>query len=135
MISPDGKWIAYRSDESGRFELYVQSFPTAGGKYRVSTAGCGDYGDGQLVRWRGDGKELVYISGDGTSIMTAPVATAPRFQAGAERVLFRLPKNFLQVGATMTADAERFLVVVSDDEGTTQVLSVIMNWHAVLAKP
>jgi Tol biopolymer transport system component len=135
VVSPDGKRIAYRSDESGRFEIYVQSFPKPGGKYRVSTAGCGDYGDGYLVRWRGDGKELFYNSGDGASVMAAQVATTPRFQAGPERVLFRLPKNRLDVGAEVAADAERFLIVVSDDEGTTQALSVILNWQAVLANP
>jgi Tol biopolymer transport system component len=135
MVSPDGKWVAYRSDESGRFEVYVQSFPTPGSKYRVSTRGCGDYGDGFLLRWRGDGKELVYISGDGLIVMAVPIETDPRFHAGSEKVLFKLPGNTLNLGTTMSEDGQRFLAVVSENEGTPAGLSVVLNWPATLDKP
>src|SRR5262249_25337741 len=69
QFAPDGKWIAYQSHESGRFEIYVQSFPGPGGKERISTNG------GTQVRWSYDGKELFYISADGR-LMAVPIRFA-----------------------------------------------------------
>ena len=74
QFSPDGKWIAYQSNESGRFEIYVQPFPGPGGKSQVSTNG------GAQVRWRRDGKELFYIALDGR-LMAVPIRLASNGQA------------------------------------------------------
>jgi len=72
-LSPDGRWLAYVSDVSGRFEVYVQSFPDGGGKQQVST-GVGNY-----PRWRRDGRELFYYAGDG-KLMAAPVEGGESFE-------------------------------------------------------
>src|SRR5262249_32891106 len=75
-LSPDGRWLAYVSDESSRYEVYVQSFPTGGGKRQLSIGG------GQNPRWRRDGKELFYYSSDG-KLMAIPIESGESFAAGA----------------------------------------------------
>src|SRR5262249_36630279 len=81
QFSPDGRWIAYTSDESGQSQIYVQSFPAGGGKYQVSTGG------GTQPRWRRDGKELFYIAADG-KLMAVDVKTAPKFEIDVPKALF-----------------------------------------------
>src|SRR5262245_13778191 len=80
-LSPDGQWLAYTSDVSGQFEIYVQSFPVGGGKRQVSTGG----GSGPL--WRRDGRELFYYAADG-KLMAAPVRSGESFEVGAPVPLF-----------------------------------------------
>ena len=80
-LSPDGRWLAYASDVSGRYEVYVQSFPGGGGKRQVSTGG------GNHPRWRRDGRELFYYAGDG-KLMAAPVRSGESFEMGAAVSLF-----------------------------------------------
>ena len=82
QFSPDGKWVAYVSDESGRREVYVQSFPTSGGRWQISSKG------GSQPRWRQDGKELFYISSE-LMLMAVEVRGGSTFDAGTERVLFQ----------------------------------------------
>ncbi|MBI3472582.1 MAG: PD40 domain-containing protein [Candidatus Solibacter usitatus] len=75
QLSPDGRWVAYRSNESGKPEVYVQPFPPSGGKWQISTAG------GHEPRWRRDGKELFYTLGQ--KIRAVPVKTeGATFEAG-----------------------------------------------------
>jgi len=81
-VSPDGRWIAYQSNRSGRFEIYVERFPEPGQLERVSTSG------GSGPRWSTDGRELFYISQDGRQLFAVPVATGPAFNAGTPTVLF-----------------------------------------------
>ena len=81
QISPDGRWLAYASDESGRFEVYVQRFPEAGDKRRVSTDGGGD------PRWSRDGRELFYIAAD-RHLMSVAVTTNGRLAPGGPQRLF-----------------------------------------------
>ena len=78
-FSPDGKWVAYASNESGRWEIYVTSFPEAHGKWQVSNAG------GDQPKWRSDGKELFYLTPD-SKIMAVPVTTGANFDAGTPTV-------------------------------------------------
>ena len=73
QLSPDGKWMAYQSNESGRFEIYAQAFPGPGGRKQISADG------GAQVRWRNDGKELFYIGLDGR-LMAVPIRLAPEGQ-------------------------------------------------------
>src|SRR5262249_17464619 len=80
-ISPDGKWIAYGSDETGRSEIYVQSFPSSGSKRQVSTAG------GDQPQWRGDQKEMYYIAPDG-KLMAVDVRGDGTFEIGVPTALF-----------------------------------------------
>jgi dipeptidyl aminopeptidase/acylaminoacyl peptidase len=109
-FSPDSRWIAYMSDESGKKEVYVRPFPAAsGGKWMVSKGG------GTQPRWRRDGKELFYISAD-SKLMAVEVATASgTFQAGIPKVLFGAP--IWGGGAALnvtrydvTADGKKFLI-------------------------
>jgi len=83
-ISPDGRWLAYHSTESGRSEVYVRPFPSGSGKWPVSTDG------GVYMRWRRDGKELFYVNNvSGSPLMAVPIQTdGSTFRAGIPRVLF-----------------------------------------------
>src|SRR5262249_7707100 len=84
QFSPDGRWIAYQSNESGRAEIYVQELSGAGGKWQISVSG------GQLPRWRADGKEIFFQGLDQT-LMAVDVHTSETFQAGVPSALFRIP--------------------------------------------
>jgi Tol biopolymer transport system component len=108
MISPDGKWVAYASDESGTWEIYVTSFPAANGKWQVSRGG------GTEPRWRGDGKEIFYV-GPGGMLSAIAVSTQGTFSAGNPVPLFqfhgRAPISSTDVFSyDVTRDGKRFLV-------------------------
>ena len=81
VFSPDGRWIAYTSDEGGQPNVYVQPFPGAGGKYQVSRDG------GSYPVWRADGKELFYLGADAT-LMAVPIDATREFEAGVPQALF-----------------------------------------------
>src|SRR5439155_4535934 len=83
QISPNGKWVAYTSNESGAWEIYVSSFPGAAGKWQVSRGG------GTEPRWRGDGKEIFYISPNGM-LMAVPVNGGSGFSSGVPAPLFQI---------------------------------------------
>ncbi|HEY3214972.1 MAG TPA: protein kinase [Candidatus Eisenbacteria bacterium] len=125
-ISPDGRWMAYESDESGRYEIYVQSFPIPDTKYQVSTGG--GFGSG----WSEDGKELIFAGPDGLTAMTVDVQTGEQFRAGIPRALFRAPPGL--VGATMTRDNRRCLVSVPANRNAASSIEVLLDWTAVLPK-
>jgi Tol biopolymer transport system component len=108
QISPDGKWVAYASDESGNWEIYVTSFPSAAGKWQVSRGG------GTEPRWRGDGKEIFYIAPSGT-LTAVPVNGETTFATGTPAPLFqihgRAPISSTDVFTYDVAkDGKRFLV-------------------------
>jgi eukaryotic-like serine/threonine-protein kinase len=108
QISPDGKWVAYASDESGNWEIYVTSFPGAAGKWQVSRGG------GSEPRWRGDGKEIFYIAPSGM-LMAVPVSGEGTFATGTPSPLFqihgRAPISSTDVFTYDVAkDGKRFLV-------------------------
>ena len=84
MFSPDGRFVAYVSNESGRDEIYVQTFPDAGGRWQVSNGGGSD------PSWRGDGKELYYRSPD-QKLMAVEIRGGSDFQAGVPQGLFVPP--------------------------------------------
>jgi Tol biopolymer transport system component len=131
QFSPNGKWVAYQSNESGRFEIYVQPFPGPGGKWQVSANG------GAQPRWRRDGKELFYIGLDGR-LMAAAIAFPPGGQtveAGPPMSLFatRIVGGALQ-GAfraqyAVSNDGQRFLINSYTEEAATPPITVILNWH------
>ncbi|MDP9146588.1 MAG: serine/threonine-protein kinase [Acidobacteriota bacterium] len=131
QFSPDGKWIAYASNESGKWEIYVTSFPEPHGKWQVSTGG------GEQPRWRSDGKELIYLSPDG-KIMATPVTLAPNFDSGTPVTLFQAtPVETVatseQVTYGVSKDAQRFLIN-TQIKSATQPMSVMLNWPAKLNK-
>ena len=128
-FSPDGRWIAYESNESGPGQIYVQGFP-AGGKTQVSTLG------GFQPRWRGDGKELFYIGPDKKLMAVDIKSDADGIQAGAPRALFDLRIGNLPGSPyyDVTHDGQRFLVSVVGEETTPTPMTVVMNWTADLKK-
>ncbi|MEO5897782.1 MAG: protein kinase, partial [Vicinamibacterales bacterium] len=125
-LSPDGKYIAYQSNQSGQNEIYVQEFPEARNRVQIST------GVGVEAYWRGDGRELFYRSG--TRLMAVPVQTGATFTAGTPAPLFQT--RF----ATITSrgryrpapDGQRFLVVGPLARETEQPASVLLNWTSAL---
>jgi dipeptidyl aminopeptidase/acylaminoacyl peptidase len=124
-FSPDGRWMAYRSDESDRWEIYIQPFPGTGQKWQVSTSG------GVEPTWRSDGKELYFVSGD--SIMSADVRPSGTSLAiGTPHALFqtklpRMERNRFVV----SPDGRKFLVVVSADQEPNSI-TVMLNWRSIL---
>jgi serine/threonine-protein kinase len=124
-FSPDGKWIAYVSNESGRYEIYVQPYPGPGGKWLISTEG------GEQPLWNPNGKELFYRIGD--KEMAVEITTAPAFNAGTPKVLFEGHYE-RQTGPgpnySISPDGQRFLMVKAaeqQDSPATQI-NVVLNW-------
>ena len=128
-LSPDGKWIAYASDESGKFEVYVQSFPASGGKWKVSTDG------GHHPLWRGDGKELFYIAPD-RKLMAVDVKASSNFEVSVPKELFetRISGAGFRSGFDVTADGQRFLIITQIEEEKPSPISVVLNWTADLKR-
>jgi len=128
QFSPDGRWMAYSSNESGRTEVYVQAFPASGGKWQISTAG------GSFPRWRRDGKELFYRTAD-QKLMSVAVQTDSTFQAGQPRALFETRASDVPVVPySISADGQRFLVNTATEETNTAPITVVLNWIAELAR-
>jgi WD40 repeat protein len=124
-LSPDGQWLAYASDASGRFEVYVQSFPGDVGKRQVSNGG------GNHPRWRRDGRELFYHAGDG-KLMAAPVRSGESFEVGAAVSLFEFRGGTygnIYAPYVVTKDGQRFLINTVVEEPNAP-LTVVMNWTA-----
>jgi Tol biopolymer transport system component len=130
QFSPDGRWIAYASDETGRFEVYVQAAPAAGSKRQISTQG------GSRPRWRRDGKELYYLSPEGKLMVVPVTLAAGTLRVGAAERLFDLPlapgnnRAFLYAPA---ANGQKFLAS-GLPEGSMQPVTVWMNWMAGIVK-
>jgi eukaryotic-like serine/threonine-protein kinase len=128
-FSPDGRWIAYVSNESGRSEVYVQSFPQTGGKWLISTGG------GAQPHWRGDGKELFYVAPDKT-VMAVAINATPSFETAAPAPLFKTQVS--SYGApnryVVTADGQRFLINGPAEEVSKTPITVTLNWTAALKK-
>ncbi len=128
-FSPNGKWMAYVSDDSGRNEVYAAPFPSGAGKWPVSTGG------GRYPRWRRDGKELFYLSAD-NRIMAAEIAEKhDSLEVGSVRTLFQARSTSL-IGwmYDATPDGRKFLVVTEKESGTSEPITLIVNWPALLKK-
>ena len=130
QFSPDGRFVAYVSDESGRAEVYVQSFPASGGKWQISMGG------GDQPQWRRDGGELFYIAPDKT-LMAVPVVAGNSFEPGSPAALFvtRIPLGGLTGDRNhyvVAADGQRFLINSLVDEGNKNPITLVLNWQAGL---
>ena len=124
QLSPDGRWLAYTSDESGHFDVYAQPFGRQGGRVRLSTEGGGQ------PKWRADGRELVFLALDGT-MMSARVQSD---EPGTARALFRLPLHptaYLDE-YTMSPDGQRFLIITPVASDRTARMTVISDWPALV---
>ncbi len=128
-FSPDGRWIAYRSNESGKREIYVRPFPTppgGGGKWMVSQGG------GSEPRWRRDGKELYFEAPDGNLMVSEVNGSGAAFQAGIPKPLFKASSPF---DWDVNADGTRFLFPIVDAvEKTQSPFTVVLNWMSLLKK-
>ena len=129
MLSPDGRYVAFVSNESGREEIYVQTFPEPGGKWQVSNGG------GSEPSWRGDGKELYYRSTD-QKLMAVEIRSGADFQAGVPQALFPIrvrvgnPRNKY----TPSPDGQRFMVAAPLGRDAMSPTTVVLNWTAGMGK-
>ena len=127
-FSPDGRWVAITSNDSGQSEIYVIPFPPTANekKWVVSTGG------GVMPRWRRDGKELFFISPD-WKMMAVDVATTPSFQSGTPHALFdtQMVDTGIRTGPMswdIAPDGKRFLIISENSAGASS-LNVILNWR------
>ena len=123
QISPDGRWLAYISDESGRSEAYVQSFPTPGRKYQLTHGGC------TVALWRADGKEIIGAGLDQSFSSIEVVESGSTFRAGSPRPLFRAPLGV--VGFSVARDG-RLLMGVPEGRSEATSITVALDWAAEL---
>jgi eukaryotic-like serine/threonine-protein kinase len=128
-VAPDGNWMAYESNETGRFEIYVTAFPGGGAKWQVSTNG------GSAAKWRRDGKELFFLD-PADNLMAVDVnPTSTPIQLGTPHPLFRAPGVQNTLGPYgVTADGKKFLINSGDVKEENQPLTLVQNWPAQLKK-
>jgi eukaryotic-like serine/threonine-protein kinase len=126
-MSPDGRWIAFASSDSGRFEVYVQNFPKPAGRWQVSTDG------GLQPKWRSDGKELYYLGLD-SRLMAVPVALGALAEVGKPAPLFTTrvepTTGLVWHQYDVTRDGQRFLI--NTPEITRSAVTIVLNWPALL---
>ena len=122
-FSPDSHWVAYASDESGRWEIYTQSFPVPGQKVQISTSG------GTQPEWRGDGKELFYIAPD-NKMMSVEIKAGATIEASTPRILFQTeiaPLVEARNQYVVTKDGQRFLINTPVKDISTAPIAVLVN--------
>ena len=119
-FSPDGRWVAYFSDESSRWEVYVQSFPAGTDKVQISTTG------GTRPVWRADGQELYYLTLTGT-LMAVPVKPGPGFSAGLPKTLFQTWNRDSLVQYAAARDGRRFVLLAPEGDRASEPAIVILN--------
>mgnify|MGYP001818527881 CR=1 FL=1 len=126
-LSPDSRWLAYASDESGTSEVYVTTFPNPARRWQVSSEG------GQLPKWRADGRELFFLRPDGTLIAAEVEGAGDTFSVGETRALFSWtqPSGYGWPFG-VTADGQRFLVNRSLSNTEAAPLTIVLNWAADL---
>jgi serine/threonine protein kinase len=133
-FSPDMRWVAYFSNESGRFEVYVRPFNASGpggpslgpGKWQVSKDG------GAQPKWRADGKELIFRAPNGSPVAVEVDGGGPAFKPGIPTQLFAAPAD---AGWDVTADGKRFFMAVPPNQkATDEPITVVLNWQAELKK-
>jgi Tol biopolymer transport system component len=134
-FSPDGKWVAYYSNDSGQLQVYVRPFPGPGAKYQVSTSGGSD------PRWRRDGKELFYLSPDG-KLMAVEVKAGSAFEVGVPKPIFDthirrdVSRGILgsRDNYAVSSDGQRFLAIDLTEASASSPLTVVLNWAADLKR-
>ncbi len=125
-FSPDGRWVAYQSNESGRYEIFVQAYPGPGGKTLISPDG------GSEPRWAKNGRELVYRSG--SQMIAVEIESGAELTAGAPMLLFEgdfLAADFSR-NYDVTADGEQFIMVADDPDAVEPHIEVVLNWFEEL---
>jgi len=130
-ISPDGRYLAYVSDENGRFEVYVQAFPVANGRWQVSTAGGAD------PLWSRDGHELFYVAAD-RQMMAVPVTTVSTFHAGRATALFDTQLDSVWMDTRnhydVSPDGRRFVIITPSTDRREAPFTLLANWSRGLQR-
>jgi serine/threonine-protein kinase len=124
-FSPNGRWMAYSSNESGKFEVYVRPFPGPGRKWQISTEG------GKSPVWAPDSRELFYRTED--KMMVVAIKTKPEFSAGKPKLLFKAPSNLFNMG--IAPDGQRFVMIEEAEYSTLPTqLNIVLNWFEELKR-
>jgi Tol biopolymer transport system component len=123
-FSPDGRFLAFNSDESGRPQVYVQAFPGPGSRRQVSADG------GRLPVWSRDGREIYFRNGD--KLMAAAVLSGPNFATGKALELLAAP--FMQPWYDVTRDGRFLMIRWSEEERNSQKLNLVFDWPALLPR-
>ena len=132
-VSPDGRWIAYLSDETGRFEVYVQSFPDGGRKVQVTTTGTAGARSSQPVTWwRRDGKQLAVLNSDSTRILGMDIEPGTDFRIGTPKVMATVRPQVITM--TWTADLQRALTIVPESGAAAWSLTFVRPWTAAIER-
>jgi len=130
VASPDGRWVAYMSSESGRPEVFVEPFPGGGGRWQVSISG------GSEPIWRGDGREIFFRSLDSRVCAVPVTAAGAAFDAGTPECLFAIDPTDVYLNTrnafVVTADGQRFAAFVSEGGAPPSAVHVVLNWPAGL---
>ncbi len=125
-ISPDGRWIAFSSEDSGRYEIYVQSFPTPGRRVQISENGAA------RAWWTRDGRRMVLLGSDLRTLSRVDLQPGETLGVGTSAQFARLPADIVSVDAM--PDRERFLAIAPERTGTGSI-SIVQNWRAALPEP
>lgn len=128
QFSPDGRWIAYTSDESGENQIYVAPFPGPGGKQQISTSG------GRQPRWQGDGKGIFYLAPDNRLMAAEVNSQGTSLVVGAVRPLFEFHGYESGYMYDVTADGQRFLLNTAVEQKASAPITLVLNWTADLKK-
>ena len=128
QLSPDGRWVAYRSNESGTNEIYVAPYPGPGGKRQVSTAG------GTSPRWRRDGTEIFYLSPNRQLMAAAVNGKGAGFEVGDVKPLFQTRTPLINNPYDVAPDGQRFLINTLPEQMASAPITVVVNWTAGLQK-
>jgi hypothetical protein len=126
QFSPDGRWIAYASDESGRSEIYVTPFMGSSGKRQISTGG------GRMPKWRRN--EIFYLALDNKLMVSEVNVKGETIEVGATRPLFEIRPGGLGNVYDVTTDGQRFLVNTAVEQQITSPITLVLNWTADLKK-
>jgi Tol biopolymer transport system component len=131
-VSPDGRWMFYRCDETGRSEIYVRSFPDMGEKYRISDNVLGASNSSYFfwIAWVGD--EIIYPAADGRTVVSVRVTTGAGFHADPPKAVFQLPLNVFWLA--VHPSGTRFLGTGPDTGGLPPMHTVVMNWTRLLPR-
>jgi Tol biopolymer transport system component len=127
-FSPDARWVAYDSTETGRREVWIQPFPPTGARWQISRTG------GVSPQWRSDGNELFYVAGDGR-LMAVPIEAGSAIKAGSPTALFQtIFSGGVYAHYAVANDGQRFLVPVPPALEDAAPITVITNWVGQLAQ-
>jgi len=128
-ISPDGKWMAYRNNETGRMEVYITAFPGGGAKWQVSTNG------GSGAKWRRDSRELFFVDSADNLMAVDVNASGNAVRLGVPHTLFQVVGALRQNGLfDVTADGKKFLINSGNQKEGNEHVTLVQNWPADLKK-